>query len=262
MRADRGWSRLPYRILGLVLLGLIWQWAAHAKPSLLFPTATTALRSAVDLLGEGEFWSAFATSNRAMVIGFAISLAITVPVSLLMARLHLVGRIIDVYVSLLLVVPIAAVIPLLIMSLGIGDTSQVILIILFCLPVMVIDYRAGVRSVDSRLIEMARSFGASELQIWLRVLLPGSLPALMLAIRIGIGRAIDGMVVAELLLIATGLGGLVVNYRSEFESGRLWATILLVIVEALLLVSLARWAERKVQFWSGSADAGSQRKLG
>jgi NitT/TauT family transport system permease protein len=106
---------------------------------------------------------------------------------------------------------------------------------------------------------MARSFGATERQVWTRVLLPGALPAIMTGIRLGVGRAVTGMVIVELLMVSTALGGLILEYRGLFKAPLLYGTIVIILMEALLLISMARWAEGKLTRWARTNPARSAR---
>jgi NitT/TauT family transport system permease protein len=144
----------------------------------------------------------------------------------------------------------AALIPLLIMSLGLGLASRVVLVVVFSIPVVIVNARAGIRSVDANLIEMATSYGAGERQIWREILLPGALPAIMTGVRLGLGRAVTGMVIIELLMVAVGIGGLILNFRGTFQADMLYAVVVLIVVEALILVSIVRLVERWVAPWS------------
>jgi NitT/TauT family transport system permease protein len=101
---------------------------------------------------------------------------------------------------------------------------------------------------------MATSFGAGEREIWRKILLPGSLPAIMTGVRLGLGRGVTGMVIIELLMVAVGIGGLILKFQGQFASDLLYALVILVILEALLLVSAVRFLERKIAPWaSGTA---------
>jgi NitT/TauT family transport system permease protein len=157
---------------------------------------------------------------------------------------------VDPYLTILLVVPMAAIIPLLIMSLGIGIMARVVTIFLFTFPHLVVNVRAGVRQVDHTLIEMATSYGADERAIWRRVLLPGSMPATMAGVRLGLGRAVTAMVIVELLLTPVGIGGLILGYRARFEAANLYGVVVLVVIEALVLIALARAIERRAAPWT------------
>jgi NitT/TauT family transport system permease protein len=156
----------------------------------------------------------------------------------------------DVYINITLVTPMAALIPLLIMSLGFGLPSRVLLVVLFAIPMVIVNGRAGVRQIDPTLIEMAQSFGATERSLWWRVLLPGSLPAVMTGIRLALGRALTGMVIVELLMIAVGIGGLILDFRGAFEPESLYGVVIIVVLEALMLISLVRWLERRFVPWA------------
>ncbi|MGP3920223.1 ABC transporter permease [Nonomuraea sp. 10N515B] len=254
--ADAG---LPYQLLTFAPFAAGWELYAREWGGLLIPTFTETVEATVELLGSAELWQAMYVSNQALVLGFGIAVAVGVPAGIVLGRFRLLERLADVYLNILLVTPMAAIIPLLVMSVGFGLASRVILVTIFSIVMVVVNSRAGVRQVDPSLIEMARSFGASERQIWTRVLLPGALPAIMTGIRLGIGRAVTGMVIVELLMVSTALGGLILEYRGLFKAPLLYGTIVIILAEALLLISVARWGERKLTGWAHTMTARSAR---
>jgi NitT/TauT family transport system permease protein len=215
------------------------------------PTFTSTLRGIVELVGDPKVWNAFLISNQSLVVGFAVAVAMGIPLGLAAARYRRVEGFIDPYLSILLVTPMAALIPILIMALGIQSlVSRIFLVVVFSIPVVIVNSRAGVRQVDPGLIEMATSFGAGEREIWRKILLPGALPAIMTGVRLGLGRAVTGMVIIELLMVAAGIGGLILNYQGRFEAGLLYGVIVLVVLEALVLVSIVRIIEGRVAPWT------------
>jgi ABC-type nitrate/sulfonate/bicarbonate transport system permease component len=240
-----------YRLASIGVVGLLWQLGATAADSLFIPTFTSTVASTVELLVSPPVWEAFRRSNEALAIGFVASVVVGIPLGFGMARLRGMEPLVDPYLTILLVVPMAAIIPLLIMSLGIGMASRVVLIFLFAFPILVVNARAGVRQVDQTLIEMATSYGANERAIWRRVLLPGSLPPIMAGIRLGLGRAVTAMVIVELLLVPEGIGGLIHEFRARFQAADLYAVVVLVVIEALILITLARVLERRIAPWAG-----------
>jgi NitT/TauT family transport system permease protein len=245
-------SRSPwtYRLIVLVIVGAIWQvWAENAN-LLLIPTFLEMVVGIGRLLLNPSTYTAFAISNQALVVGFAISVILGILLGLGAARFSGIEGFVDPYLSILLVTPMAAIIPILLMSLGIELSSRVFLVIVFTIPVIIVNTRTGVRQVDPNLIEMAASFGARERQIWSKILLPGSLPAIMTGIRLGLGRAVTGMVIIELLLVAVGIGGLILKFQGQFASDLLYALVILVILEALVLVSAVRFLERRIAPWA------------
>jgi ABC-type nitrate/sulfonate/bicarbonate transport system permease component len=252
---------LPYQLLTLVVFAAVWEVYARAQDSILLPTFTDTALATVRMLGDGELWRAAWLSNQALVLGFLAALAIGVPAGLLLGRFPTVERYADVYLSILVAVPMAGVIPLLVMSVGFGLASRVILVALFSVVMIVVNARAGIRQIDPSLIEMSRNYGATEAQIWRRILMPGALPAIMTGIRLGIGRAVTGMVIVELLMVSVGYGGLILTYRSLFQAPELYGVVLVILAEAILLISAARWFERRSTPWAPSPSQASPRSI-
>jgi NitT/TauT family transport system permease protein len=243
-------SHTTYRVLTFALFAAAWEAYASQARSLLIPRFSDTVTGFFALIADRRFWDALLISNQSLVFGFAIAVVLGIPLGLAMGRFRVAERAADVYLNILLVTPMAALIPLLLMSLGLTLASRVVLVVLFSIVMVVVNSRAGVRQVDPSLIEMARSFGASERQVWWRILLPGSLPAVMTGVRIGLGRAVTGMVIVELLMVAVGIGGLILEYRGFFQADLLYATVVIVVLEALALISFARWLERRVTPWA------------
>ncbi|MEV0112723.1 ABC transporter permease [Streptomyces sp. NPDC050844] len=253
---DANW---PYQLLTFVLFAAAWELYARQRGGLLLPGFAETVRATVGLLADAELWRALYVSNQALVLGFGLALVVGVPAGILLGRFRLLERYTDVYLNILLVTPMAAIIPLLVMSVGVGLASRVLLVTVFSVVMVVVNCRTGVRQVDPSLIEMARSFGAGERQIWTRILLPGALPAIMTGARLGIGRAVTGMVIVELLMVSDGLGGLILRYRGLLRAPQLYGTVVIILAEALLLISLARWGERKLTRWARTQTAGGAR---
>jgi NitT/TauT family transport system permease protein len=152
-----------------------------------------------------------------------------------------------------LVTPTAGLIPILLMALGFTLASRVVLVVVFAIPMLIVNARAGVRQVDPSLIEMSTSFMANERTIWRKVLLPGALPAIMTGVRLAVGRAITGMVIVELLMFAVGIGNLIIDARGDFDGPTLYGVVILIVVESLILISAARWVERRVAPWASES---------
>ncbi|GAB2873143.1 ABC transporter permease [Streptomyces mayteni] len=248
-------STLPYQLLTFVVFAVAWELYGRYQGGILLPPFSETAAATIELLGDGELWRALYLSNQALVLGFAASVLLGVPAGLLLGRFRLVERYTDIYLSILLVTPMAGIIPLLVMSVGFGLASRVILVTLFSVVMVIVNARAGIRGIDPSLIEMSRVHGATEAQIWRRILLPGALPAIMTGIRLGLGRAITGMVIVELLMVSVGFGGLMLEYRSLFEAPKLYATIVVILVEALVLIAIARWIERRATPWAAPQNS-------
>lgn len=243
------WQLIVLQLLPLVALLTLWQVAASASGRIDIPGAWETIRGVGTIVVRPEFWAALLESNYALVIGYLAAVAIGIPLGLLIGRSKLADGLTQAWLSILLITPMAMVIPLIIMAMGFGLAARSLIVGIFVLPMIVVNARAGVRTVPPQLIEMGRVFGASELSIWGRVLVPWAAPAIFTGLRIGIGRAVTGMVIAEWMLAAVGVGALLLQYRGSFQGDLLFAVVIIVLIESLVLVQLLRMLERRVVRW-------------
>ena len=245
-RKEKLWALgLPIGVF--IVFGIVWQLATLHSKSLVIPTFTDTMAGFYQLVFvRGDLWMALYQSDQALVLGYLISVAIGVPLGLAMARSKWLENMAEPYTHMFLAMPTAPLIPLIMMGLGLGLASRVMIVVLFAFIYITINTRAGVRNVDNSLIEMAKSFGANEAQIWLRILIPGAVPAILTGLRIGLGRAINGMVAAELLLVASGIGNLLLEFRGSFEGGLLFATVFVVALQAVVLLAVMQMLERRL----------------
>lgn len=246
-------SRWFLRALAFGVFALIWQVYATVAGGIFMPTFTETAAAIAGQLTSPEVWQAFLQSNVAMVLGFALAVVTGIPLGLLMGRYRLAERAANPYLNILLVTPLAGIIPLLMMSLGISLASRVIVVWSFAVVMVVVNTRAGVRQVDRSLIDMIRLFGAREAGVWRRVILPGALPAILTGVRVALGRAVTGMVIVELVMVSVGIGGLILKYQAFFKFAQLYGMVVLVILEALILLAVVDWFQRKATPWASMA---------
>ncbi len=238
------------RLITLAIFALIWELAARAADSLLIPTFLESMAALWEItITTGELWPALATSNIALLIGYPIAVLFAVPLGLAMARWKAVDRAMDPITAVSLSLPIAPLIPVVLVAMGLGLTPRVFIIILFCWVFITTNVRAGVRAVDKPLVEMAGSFGASEAQLWRRVLIPGAFPAIMTGLRTGLGRAFAGMIIVELIMLPVGIGSYMLDYRAFFQADKLYAITIAVALEGIALALIMQALERRAQRW-------------
>lgn len=238
-----------YRLLVFVIVVSVWQVFGALGGGISIPTFTGAVGGFIELIRLPGTWAALLESNISLVAGYLLALLIGIPTGLALGRARRIEAYADVYISFLLVTPMAALFPLFIIAFGLGRASVIMTVIIFAIVNVIVNSRAGIRQVDPTLIEMARCFGAKESAVWRYILLPGAVPAIMTGVRIALGRAFAGVVIVELLLIPTGIGGLIIYYRGRFQPELLWGTVFIVIIEALLIFSIAQAIEKKMSHW-------------
>ena len=192
------------------------------------------------------FWRALAISHQALLLGYAAAAVVGVLIGFVMGRSPRVDSWLDPYVVVLLITPMSALIPLVIIALGIGLLARALVVMLFAVVVIAVNVRAGVRAVDPGWLEMVRSFGATESQLWRAVLLPGALPAIVTGLRLGLGRAFAGMIAVELLIASTGIGRLLLDFQGTFESAAMFALTLVLVFEVTVLLHVLQLVERRI----------------
>jgi ABC-type nitrate/sulfonate/bicarbonate transport system permease component len=228
---------------------LIWEWAARVPVSFNFPSPLATLVALGNLLRSGALLAATFTSLQSLLLGFGAAVLLGVPLGLVMGVVRPVGRVARVYLDLLIALPTAALIPLVILSFGINVVSSAVIVFVFSAPFVTMNAYGGVRDVRPRLVEMARAFDASWLQLFTRIVLPSALPMILAGLRYGLSRAFVGLIVAELLLSPFGLGRLIMASRSMFEHDRMFATVLWTLLLAgTLLAALARLESRLLRW--------------
>lgn len=238
------------RFLSIFAVLVLWELGGRALHSLLFPTPSQTFAALAELVVQPSFWGSFGLSNQALLFGFGSAVIVGILLGLWMGRWQTIEKIVNPYLNILIATPMSALIPIIILAAGFGLFARSLVVFIFCVVVIVVNTRTGLRTLDPVWIEMARTLGASEFQIWRKILIPGALPAIVTGLRLGLGRALTGMVAVELTMVAVGIGRLILDFQGMFEAGHVYATVLIVIVEAVLLLRGLRWLEQRVAPWN------------
>jgi ABC-type nitrate/sulfonate/bicarbonate transport system permease component len=253
-RRDRGRMRILRRLAVLGVLMAAWELAGRSVNPVIFPTFTSTLHAWYEMTRTGALFVGIAESLRAMLVGFGISLAIGIPVGLLMGRYRTADAILQVYLTAVLAVPMIALFPFIIVVFGIAYAAEVAVVVLFVVVYVTTTTAAGIRSTSLDLLEMADSFMLSERQQFRWVMLPAAAPLIMAGVRLGFGRAVTGMLLAELLLVGTGLGGMLDDAHSRFDSASSFAVVLTILLVAVVGVGLIQALDRRINAWRPALD--------
>jgi ABC-type nitrate/sulfonate/bicarbonate transport system permease component len=234
-----------------LLAGLaVWEVAGRALHYSFLPPFSKVLRAALDLIASGQILGYLGASLVSLLIGYGLAVSAGVLLGLLMGRYRRVEYIFDPYINAFLAAPKIVFVPILYVLFGVGRGTQVAMVFLSAFFIIVINTIGGMRNVDSSCIEMARAFGASERQLFRKVLLPGALPLTMAGLRLGIGRGVKGMIKGEMFIALFGLGALLRKYGGRFDSARVFAILLVVVGVALLCSFAVRLLEDRFTAWT------------
>jgi NitT/TauT family transport system permease protein len=193
-----------------------------------------------------SFLEAIGITLKAFGIGMALSLFVGIGVGVAMGRIRAVDQVMGMWINIFESSPITAVVPLLLAVLGFGMQTMVVTVSLFSVWVIALDTQVGVKHASSSLVEMARSFGASRRDLYLKVILWAALPEILAGIRLGVIRGVRGVVIGQLLIAIVGVGFLFETYSRKFIMPEFWALVLIVFGFAYGLSEIIGTVERRV----------------
>lgn len=202
-----------------------------------------------ELVVTGQLWSALYESLRPFVIGYALAIVVGVPLGLFIGGFRAAEAALGLYITAGYAMPLVALVPLLILWLGLGFAVKVAVIFLMSLFPICINTWLGVTAVPKTLIEVGKSFVASDTVILRRIILPATLPYIMAGIRLAVGRAVVGMVIAEFFTTISGLGAVIINSANNFDTATMFVPIIILMVMAIGLNWLIGFVERWVAPW-------------
>ena len=237
------------RIASICVVLAIWQIVGSRINPIFLSTPTAIAEALVATVRSGELPSAILVSLGVTAAGFFSAMLIGIPVGLLMGRFRTIEYVLDSYVSALYVVPRIALIPLIIIWAGLGIQAQIIVVFGTTVFPILLSTFAGVRNVERRLLETAYAFGANERQLFFKVIIPGSVPFIMSGLRLGIGQAVIGMIVAQMFLGIAGMGFMLTNYGNQFATDYVFVVVLSLAALGILLTEMVKVAERYFNHW-------------
>jgi NitT/TauT family transport system permease protein len=203
-----------------------------------------------NLARTGELWHHMAVSGAEFALGYVIACVLGIALGLAMASSATVKKAMQPWVSGLYATPTIALAPLFILWMGIGIWSKVIVVVTLVLFPVTINTEAGLRTTSERLIEMLRSFGATRRQIFVKVSLPSAVPFILTGLKLGIGRGLIGVVVAELFGSRAGLGRLISQSADAFNMPDLFAGVVVLAVAGIVMTAGFGWLEGKLVPWT------------
>jgi len=242
----------------LLLVGVVWElFGRQMNP--IFASYPTAIAVAFrDMIVDGTLPTAILDSLQPMFLGFGIAAAAGIPVGLLIGRYRWVEAAIGFYVTAGYAMPMVALIPLFLLWFGLGFTVKVAIVVVMTVFPIIISTWAGVRAVPKPMIEVGKSFVASQSAIMRKIIVPSTIPHIMTGLRLAIGRAVIGIVIAEFFTAIGGLGGIIIRSGQRFDTASLFVPILVLMVLGVGLTKLVGLLEAKVAPWqrqiSGARD--------
>lgn len=237
------------QIAVLTTLLLIWEVAAQGANQLMVTTPSQIAIAIWEMTRDGELLTASLDSMSSLVVGFTIAAVLGILIGFMMGTNRTIELILDPYINALYATPLVALIPIMMLWVGIGYTAKVVIVVLFSIFPVIINTVAGVKNVDLHYLDIGKAFMATRLMTYRKIIAPYALPYVASGLRIALGRGIIAMIVAEFLTAITGLGGLIINYTNSFDTAKAFAPVLVVALLANILTVALQKIEQHLGRW-------------
>jgi len=234
-------------IFSLTIWLILWEVIGRSNLIFILPPFSSVLRATAEIIHVSTFFDAVMVSLKSFVVGLGLSVGIGIPVGFLMGRFQRVDEMLSMWVNIFISAPITALVPIIMVIFGIGDRTVIVTVFMFSLWPMILDTRAGVRHINTSLVEMARVFGATPLELYYKIMFWAALPEILVGLKLAVVRAVRGIIVGQLLLAVSGLGFLCLTYSDYFLMDKFFAVLIFILAFAWGLSAVVGYFERRVE---------------
>jgi ABC-type nitrate/sulfonate/bicarbonate transport system permease component len=245
----RGVPSWVITVSSVAFLLFVWEWFGRdINP--VFGSYPSAIAQAFwELAWSGKLGAAMAESLQPFAAGYGLAILFGVPLGLVIGRYRVAEAALGIYVTAGYAMPLVALVPLLVLWLGLGFAVKAAVVFLMSVFPICINTWLGVTAVPKSLIDVGKSFVAPDTVILRRIILPATLPYIMAGIRLAVGRAVVAVVIAEFLTTISGLGAIIINSANSFDTATMFVPVAVLMVIAIGLNALIGVVERRVAPW-------------
>lgn len=243
--------RLP-AMSSLLLWALVWEIVGQLDLTFFVPPLSEVLVTLTAVIGTAPFLKALSETAQAFAAGVSAAVLIGIPVGILMGKSRLIDELLLPWVNMFLSAPLTALVPVLMVLFGFGMKSIIITTTLFAIWIIILNARAGVLQINRSLVEMARSYGANPFQAFYKIYFWAALPEILGGVRIGVIRAVKGVIIGQLLISIVGFGALFELYANNFLMAHFWAVLIVLFALAFSVSEFLAYLERRVSYYAAS----------
>lgn len=245
-------------VFSLIIVFVIWEIFGRQIDPIFASHPIAILQAFWEILLDGSLLKAFLQSIQPLIAGYFLAAVVGTPLGLLIGRYRLVEAAVNIYVIAGYATPLVALIPLFVLWFGLGFTVKAAIVFVLTVFPIIINTTDGVKAVPKTMIEVGTAFVASQSFIMRKIILPATLPYIMTGLRLGIGKAVIGMVIAEFFTSIGGLGGIIINSGNNFQTAVMFVPIIILMGLGVGLTALVGVLEKVVAPWqdeiTGSRD--------
>lgn len=252
-------ERVVLSVLGLVVFIVAWQIGADsgAIDKLFFSSPTAIAVAGWEEVQNPRFWEDAKISGWELFVGSAVAIVVAIPLGLVIGWYRRLNYAADPWLNFANALPRAALVPIVVLTAGLGVEMKIVVVFLGGVFTMMVATVEGVRTVERQLLDVARSFRASQRRIFTSLVIPGTLPFIVSGMRIAVGRVLAGVIIAEFYAQTQGIGVMIYKASNQFLQGgsdRMMFGILLFTLFGIVLYEVVGYAERYFQRWRPSLD--------
>jgi ABC-type nitrate/sulfonate/bicarbonate transport system permease component len=236
---------LSLRLMSFAIALAAWEHAGRLPVSPSFPPFSETFVALVGMIFDGTLIAAFGITLTPLALGIAISAFVGVAIGVAMGlseKAEWFG--VPVFI-VMQAAPLAALVPLLVLAYGIGNTTKIFVVCIMAMPVIVLNSFKAVRHTPQSLLEMGRSLMGRQRQLIVKIILPSAAPVIFAGLRLGTAAGFVGAILAELLVTPTGVGDIITYNQSIAEYPKMYAAIAAVIAVSVLFIELLGWIEQR-----------------
>lgn len=243
--------RIP-PVFSLLIWIALWEIVGQLDLAFILPPFSAVLVQLVILIQRPDFQAAALLTLQAFAIGMTIAIVAGIAIGFVMGSNRIANSVLGMWVNIFASAPLSSLVPVLMLLFGLGQTTIIVTVVLFSTWIIALDTYAGVHHISPSLPEMGHSFGASRWQLLTKVLFWAALPEILAGVRMGLIRAVKGIVIGQLLVSIVALGRLFRTFSDNFQFPEFWALTIILFVFALVFSSAIGWLEHKVEYYAGS----------
>jgi NitT/TauT family transport system permease protein len=237
------------RTLSIAVFFAIWEYYGRRMDPIFMAPPSAIFAAALELIQSGALAKALVQTLWPFAVGMALTVVLGILLGIVMAQWRVLEYVLDPFINALYAIPRIALIPLIILWAGLEFVGKVSILVSVAIFPITVNTFSGIRDVRGAMLEIGRAYGATEWQIFWKIVLPAAVPFIMAGIRLAVGLAIIGIIVAEFFTAISGLGGMIVEYANVFATAKLFVPIIVIALVGVVLAEFVMWLERRMSRW-------------
>ena len=237
------------RTASVAVFFVIWEYYGRRMDPIFMAPPSAIFDAFLQLVQSGALRKAMIQTLWPFSVGMALTVIVGILLGILIAQWRTMEYILDPFINALYAIPRIALVPLIILWAGLEFVGKVTILVSVAIFPITVNTYAGIRDVRGSMLEIGRAYGATEWQIFSKIIMPAAIPFIMAGVRLAVGLAIIGIIVAEFFTAISGLGGMIVEYANVFATAKLFVPIIAIAIVGVVLTELVMWLERRMSRW-------------